>query len=71
VGTHRGGPRYRDRTPSLKDIGQIAFELAVASQIDPNNVDVLHNLSVLFRYTGDKNRAQLARDLAEEVQARH
>jgi hypothetical protein len=45
----------------------IAFELAQASQYDPRNQDVLHNLSVLFAYAGDQGRARLAKSLIEST----
>jgi uncharacterized iron-regulated membrane protein len=45
----------------------IAFELAEASQLDPQNVEVLENLAVLFGLAGDPNRARLARELAQKA----
>jgi hypothetical protein len=41
-----------------------AFDLAAASQSDPRNTDILNNLAVLFAYSGDGRRADLARGLA-------
>ncbi len=43
---------------------EAAFQLAVASQYDPRNSDVLRNLDTLFEYAGDSDRAELARNLA-------
>lgn len=45
---------------------EIIAGLAEASQYDPGNTDVLHNLEVLFNYVGDLERAALARSLIEE-----
>lgn len=48
-------------------VNDIAFELANASLADPRNTDILNNLGVLFRYTRDNQRAQLAERLAREA----
>ncbi len=62
------GPRaFETLELERHDIDRIAFELAEASQYDPYNLDVLHNLAVLFEYVGDKERSQLARTLATAV----
>lgn len=50
-----------------KPAHEIAFELAGASQVDPRNRDVLHNLGVLFRIAGDDARAQTAEQLAANL----
>jgi hypothetical protein len=55
-----------DGTIKRTDLSAIAFELADALQYDPRNDDVLHNLAVMFRCSGDEKRAQLAADLAAE-----
>lgn len=49
-------------------IRSLAFDLANASLIDPRNPDVLHNLSVLFEYAGDMERANRAAQLAARSQ---
>src|SRR5262249_48120212 len=49
-------------------VRDIAFELAPATLIDPRNIDVLHNLALLFQYAGEASRARLARELAAEVE---
>ena len=41
-------------------VRDIAFELAQATLIDPRNLDVLHNLALLFQYAGEASRARLA-----------
>ena len=50
-------------------VRDIAFELAQATLIDPRNLDVLHNLALLFQYAGEASRARLARELAAQVEA--
>lgn len=45
----------------------IAFDLAQHSLVDPGNIDVLHNLAVLFSYSGDQERARLAQTLEMEA----
>jgi hypothetical protein len=45
---------------------ELAFELAEASLYDPQNLDVLHNLAVLFEMAGDSTRAELARSIARQ-----
>ena len=49
---------------SPENVKRIAAPLAKASQYDPRNTDVLGNLSVLFGYAGDADRADLAQRLA-------
>lgn len=49
---------------SPENIKRIASPLAEASLYDPRNTDVLGNLSVLFNYVGDSDRADLAQRLA-------
>jgi len=49
---------------SPENVKRIASPLAKASQYDPRNTDVLGNLSVLFGYVGDADRADLAQRLA-------
>jgi hypothetical protein len=49
-------------------VRDIAFELAQATLIDPRNLDVLHNLALLFQYAGEASRARLARELAAKVE---
>jgi hypothetical protein len=48
-------------------IRTIADELAAASQLDPRNTDILHNLAVLFRYGHDESRAALADQLLQSA----
>jgi len=50
-------------------VKEIADELAQASLIDPRNAVVLRNLSVLFAYIEDYRRAELANDLARQVES--
>lgn len=57
---------YDDLAPDRQKIAAIAFALAEASPTDPDNVDVLHNLAVLFEYAGEEKRAALARSLASK-----
>jgi hypothetical protein len=52
-----------------KFVHDVAFDLAEASQADPRNLDVLHNLEVLFTYAGDESRASAARSIAAELAA--
>jgi len=58
---------YNTLTPDRAAIGAIAFDLAQASLVDPNNADVLQNLAVLFAYAGDEKRAALARSLLQKM----
>lgn len=51
-------------------VRDVAFDLAEASQSDPRNLDVLHNLDVLFTYAGDPQRAEAARAIATGIAAR-
>lgn len=51
-------------------VRDVAFDLAEASQGDPRNLDVLHNLDVLFTYAGDPQRAEAARAIATGIAAR-
>jgi hypothetical protein len=51
-------------------VRDVAFDLAEASQGDPRNLDVLHNLDVLFTYAGDRPRAEAARAIAAGIAAR-
>lgn len=46
------------------EMRSLAVNLARASLDDPRNPDVLHNLSVLFEYAGDSERAALAAEIA-------
>lgn len=46
---------------------QIAFEAADATLIDPQNVDLLNNLGVLFYLSGDSPRSVLAKTLLEKA----
>jgi hypothetical protein len=57
---------YGQLKPDRERVRQLAFDLAEASLSDPNNVDVLRNLSILFAYAGEQKRANLARSLAAE-----
>jgi hypothetical protein len=50
-----------------REVRKVAFDLAAASMNDPRNVDVLQNLAVLFRYTGDTDRAGLADRLTKQA----
>ncbi|MCK8604417.1 hypothetical protein [Desulfoferrobacter suflitae] len=51
-------------------IMRIANHLAKASLLDPNNLDVLNNLAVLFAYAGDQGRANLAMGLGKEIKSK-
>jgi hypothetical protein len=57
---------YDQLKPDREQIRRMAFDLAEVSLSDPNNVDVLHNLSILFAYAGEQKRADLAKSLAAE-----
>jgi hypothetical protein len=48
-------------------VGEIATKLAKASLYDPDNADILKNLAVLFEFTNDTRRAQLAQKLVEAI----
>lgn len=60
--SRNAGPRLSPNT-----ISNIAFDLAQASLYDPQNVDVLHNLAVLFRLAEDRERSRLAEDLLRQA----
>jgi hypothetical protein len=51
-------------------VREIANELAKASLDDPDNLDVLKNLAVLFDYLGDTERRNLAETIAGQVAAK-
>lgn len=61
-----GKVEWRQIELPIEKVKNIAFELAEASQNDPNNKIVLHNLAVLFEYIGDSKRANLALKLADD-----
>jgi hypothetical protein len=61
---------YSQQTLERAFVRDVAFDLAEASQDDPRNLDVLHNLEVLFRYAGDEQRAEAARAIAAGIAAR-
>jgi hypothetical protein len=67
----RSDAPLRKRLDAVKldpgEVRKIAFDLAAASMEDPRNVDVLQNLAVLFRYSGDTERASLADKLAKQA----
>jgi hypothetical protein len=67
----RSNAPLRARLDAVKldpdEVRSIAFDLAAGSMEDPRNVDVLQNLAVLFRYTGDADRAGLADNLAKQA----
>jgi hypothetical protein len=48
-------------------VTQYATELARASLHDPNNIDILKNLAVFFRFLEDRRRYQLAESIVEEL----
>lgn len=50
-------------------LSDIAFDLAEASLYDPQNLDVLQNLTVLFGLAGDSGRSALAGDLVQQAEA--
>jgi hypothetical protein len=52
---------------STSSVEELAFDLAKASVDDPHNKDVLTNLSILFEYANDGERAALAARLAAEA----
>jgi hypothetical protein len=58
---------YEKLKISTEAVESMAFELAEASLFDPENVDVLHNLAVLFQYAGRNEKSQLARSLAQSI----
>ncbi len=60
--SHPNSPQ-EEMQKALKPIVQ---NLAQASQYDPHNFYVLHNLSILFDYLGDTSRATLAKNLANK-----
>jgi hypothetical protein len=53
--------------PHRNRVRQIATELAQASLYDPDNIDLLKNLAVLFQFTNDTQRAQLAQRLVDSI----
>lgn len=59
--------QFDDIRLGRQDVRPIAVELAKASLEDPNNVDVLKNLAVLFDFLGDTHRANIAGSLAESI----
>ena len=64
---------YRlQRTDDLnpESIRSVANQLARAVLNDPGNLDMLHNLAVLFRFLGDEDKSRLAERLYEEQLAR-
>ena len=60
---------FDELTVPTQTISNIAFDLAQASLYDPQNLDVLQNLAVLFDITGDPKRAVLAKELALKATA--
>ena len=58
---------YEELQISQGKVESLAFDLAEASLIDPANLDVLHNLGILFDYAGQTQRAQLAKELANNM----
>jgi hypothetical protein len=58
---------FNDIKLSSDDIQKITVTLAQASLEDPNNVDVLQNLAVLFTYLGQPERAQVADKIARSL----
>ncbi len=59
--------RFNSVEISKGRVHDLAYELAEASIEDPLNVDILHNLAVLFRYVGDSKRSALAEQLAQKA----
>jgi hypothetical protein len=53
-----------------ESVRPVAKRLARASLDDPGNLDLLHNLSVLFGFLGDSERSQLAHTLYQKQSAR-
>jgi hypothetical protein len=60
-----GGPRliYEKLRIPTAAVESMAFDLAEASLLDPENIDVLNNLAVVFKYAGRTKRSKLARRL--------
>lgn len=68
---NKRGPKvfFDDLTVPTETMSDIAFELAQASLYDPQNLDVLQNLAVLFRIVGDRERTALAEGLIRQAAA--
>jgi hypothetical protein len=60
----------RDGALDPEKVRPVANRLARASLDDPGNLDLLHNLSVLFGFLGDSDRSQLAQTLYQRQSAR-
>jgi len=58
---------YEELSIPTAAVESLAFDLAEASLVDPENIDVLHNLAVLFEYAGQTNKAKLARYLVQRI----
>lgn len=58
------------RELNQSSVREVANKLAQSSLEDPGNLDVLHNLTVLFQFLGDENKTQLAHRLYNEQLAR-
>ena len=62
-----GGGPYDSWRVRREAWSPIAFDAAEALQHEPQNVELLHNLSVLFRLAGLDERARLAGNLLEQA----
>ena len=60
----------RDGALRPENVQSVASRLARASLDDPGNLDLLHNLSVLFGFLGDSDRSQLAHTLYQRQSVR-
>ncbi len=61
-------PIYENLKISKLAVESMAYKLAKASLLDPKNIDILHNLAVLFQYAGQTEKSILARSLAQRIQ---
>jgi hypothetical protein len=53
-----------------ESIERVAQQLAEASLADPNDLDVIENLALLFAYLGDERRRNLALEIAANLRTR-
>jgi hypothetical protein len=58
---------YENLKISKVAVESLAFNLAESSLLDPKNIDILHNLAVLFEYAGQTEKSILARSLAQRI----
>ena len=66
--TYKKVPKnFNDIRPEREEIREIVNELARASLDDPNNLDVLKNLVMLFNFLDDSKRSKIAESLVMEI----